>query len=596
MARKSSSDEELEAFTGWNEKTINDSEEKRRWHKKKIEEMTKAKTENKRDRRRRRASKKDEKKDEERSRSPSRINGTNASGDDISTESDNSTDRVEKVRQRDGGTMSLSLTQQIPQETPGLGDTATIPEVGKAGEKLQFQVKDTPPFEVHLKYTKVEERRRLLTLEVAKMLEKLAVRYVRMEEYAARTWVVFFDSRAEANRFIHLKKIDEAGYTAYIPRYIVLHKGTIRGIPLDETDEDLKKEIEQSNREIQVQEVFRLKRRTLNRKSKTKTSDQIPMETERDKAAWEPSTTVCITIRGSELPEKITLWRTIKAIERFIPATRQCFKCGKLGHIAKWCKEKDQCLKCGRDKHPEQTQCESESKCINCGGAHVTTNKRCPVLLKAAQINKCMAFQNVGFVAARRFVESFLEERAQPAKRGRMEQMDPPMRNTRNFPEMRKARESTVLGRGTWGPRGPLTTGTGSRGLEANDSELRRGPGLQGRTRSSGDGPSGMQSSSGTERGTSWTEVITRRKTHRVPSQTAHLHQQDEEITVNRERETSRDRGVVEPQESGRRKGEEYDKRLRQLLETIVVAIESSQNPLMIMEHLAACILSVNEQ
>lgn len=207
MARKSPSDEELETFPGWSKKAFDESEEVRRWHKKSLETMTKGKSENKRERRRRKALKKDEKKDEERSRSPSRVDRVNESGgDDRSTDSEISVNTQEENRERNADNVRQSPTNSATQQTLRQGVTDSIPKVGKEGEKLQFQVRDRPLFEVHLKYIKTVERRRVLTLEVAKMLEKLAVKYVKMEEYAARTWVVYFDSRAEANRFIHQKK------------------------------------------------------------------------------------------------------------------------------------------------------------------------------------------------------------------------------------------------------------------------------------------------------------------------------------------------------------------------------------------------------
>lgn len=59
---------------------------------------------------------------------------------------------------------------------------------------------------------------------------------------------------------------------------------------------------------------------------------------------------------------------------------KQCFKCFKVGHLKRECKESQQiCLKCGKDHHSNNCR-ETEAKCINCGLDHVAVSRKCNFL------------------------------------------------------------------------------------------------------------------------------------------------------------------------------------------------------------------------
>ncbi len=63
---------------------------------------------------------------------------------------------------------------------------------------------------------------------------------------------------------------------------------------------------------------------------------------------------------------------------------RQCYKCYKFGHIARYCKASAKCGLCGGAPHPEgESSCASagastKKRCANCGGNHVAWSRQCP--------------------------------------------------------------------------------------------------------------------------------------------------------------------------------------------------------------------------
>ena len=53
---------------------------------------------------------------------------------------------------------------------------------------------------------------------------------------------------------------------------------------------------------------------------------------------------------------------------------RECFNCGKTGHLAKYCRSAPTCVRCGKVGHTSRN-CEMTPKCFNCGKVgHSTRN------------------------------------------------------------------------------------------------------------------------------------------------------------------------------------------------------------------------------
>jgi hypothetical protein len=71
---------------------------------------------------------------------------------------------------------------------------------------------------------------------------------------------------------------------------------------------------------------------------------------------------------------------------------RQCFKCYKYGHIAKYCRKTARCGHCAAAAHEQRgenacpnKQPSGTKKCVNCRGSHTTWDRACPAYKNASE-------------------------------------------------------------------------------------------------------------------------------------------------------------------------------------------------------------------
>ncbi|XP_034936031.1 uncharacterized protein [Chelonus insularis] len=251
---------------------------------------------------------------------------------------------------------------------------------------FQYEKSDKSPFVVQLSKQRNNlevNDKPILALEVARILFRAGIKYDQLAPISKRVWEVTFHSRDAANQMLRNKFLQEWGYNAFVPFWKVFRKGVIKDIPIDFEPELITTELNNGNPGLNVVESVRLKRRVK----------------ERGNVTWEDTTSVQVTMRIKEIPNAVYFWKTRIGLSPFIPAVRKCYRCGKVGHSIKFCKEEEKCLRCGNNKHDEENGC--MLKCINCKGSHFSLDSKCPKLRELYEISRIIAEKNVSFPTAR---------------------------------------------------------------------------------------------------------------------------------------------------------------------------------------------------
>lgn len=179
------------------------------------------------------------------------------------------------------------------------------------------------------------------------------------------------------------------GFISYIPRFKLLRKRVIKGVPTDVTDKELTDALKEDNKGIVINKIFRLKRK------------------EQSTGKWINSQSICIEFKDQNLPQDIKIWRPKVPVSIYIPQVRRCFRCGRIGHISKCCEAQHRYLICSEAHQIEKDKdkrCTKENKYINCSGDHSTLDRTCPKFQFSAEINKIMALDNISFIEARKTV------------------------------------------------------------------------------------------------------------------------------------------------------------------------------------------------
>lgn len=102
-----------------------------------------------------------------------------------------------------------------------------------------------------------------------------------------------------------------------------------------------------------------------------------------NKTDLEPTQSVAITFACSQLPDSVDLnsWRF--EVSPYLPPVKQCLKCLRYGHIAKFCKNAQKCSVCTEShSYKECTKDIKEAICCNCNGNHIAISSQCPIKKK----------------------------------------------------------------------------------------------------------------------------------------------------------------------------------------------------------------------
>lgn len=199
---------------------------------------------------------------------------------------------------------------------------------------------------------------------------------------------VELDCYLAANKLTELTCLQQHNYQVYIPSFFTQRQGVIRGIDINESEEDLKTFMKCETKIISVR---RITKRVI----------------ENDVVVFKKLGTCIIKFEGQKLPDYVYLWGTRCAVTPYIYPVIQCYKCLRLGHVSKQCKGEDRCKLCG-DKH-NHSQCTNREKtyCVLCKkDGHTSTDKNCPEIQKVKKIKENMAYTGRAYEDCREYLEN----------------------------------------------------------------------------------------------------------------------------------------------------------------------------------------------
>ncbi|KAI2645876.1 Nucleic-acid-binding protein from transposon X-element [Labeo rohita] len=158
-------------------------------------------------------------------------------------------------------------------------------------------------------------------------------------------------------------------------------KGVISGIPLGEKLVELRKVIKGGT-------VVSVKRLQANRNGEKL-----------------DSTSVLLGFKEQVLPERVMIGYMSFYVREYVPPPIRCNKCQRYGHIAKVCKGKQRCGKCGGEHEYGKCSDRDERKCRNCGGDHTAAYGGCPVRKRAVEVQQIRTARNLSYAEAVKSVE-----------------------------------------------------------------------------------------------------------------------------------------------------------------------------------------------
>jgi len=191
-----------------------------------------------------------------------------------------------------------------------------------------------------------------------------------------------------ANRLISNEQLSVHKLKVFIPLHRVLRIAIIRDVPQNFILEMLR---ESTSSVIKILEMHRLNRR-------------VKIEGE---LRYLPSRTICVKFAGQFLPPHFFIFGCKYAVSPFIPKTRICFSCFRVGHMSKACKNQPWCIYCGKNRHKENEECTLKSSppvCINYKGAHLPTSHECTLVIKHKMILSLASTENLSIADARKRV------------------------------------------------------------------------------------------------------------------------------------------------------------------------------------------------
>lgn len=184
---------------------------------------------------------------------------------------------------------------------------------------------------------------------------------------------VYFDRPNIANAFLeNVTFLRDQNLRASIPAGSTELTGVINSVPVNMSNKQIFHAISSTQKKIiSVRRIMK----------KVKIDAQYELQ---------PTQSVAITFSSSiSLPDfvLINMWRF--PVSQYIPPVKQCYKCLRYGHLAKFCKNSERCSVCG-ESHSFKSCTVSQEKavCIHCKGNHLAISGECPIKKAKIEENK----------------------------------------------------------------------------------------------------------------------------------------------------------------------------------------------------------------
>lgn len=303
------------------------------------------------------------------------------------------------------------------------------------GVSPKYDVKDDKTYRVNVAL--IDEKLRISRMKLAQILHKLKTQNViDVKSLSKNKLCVYFNNHKTANEFTELD-LKEYNLKAEIPLHYVSVVGVIRDVPLDMNMESFYGLIDESEKILKLERIYRRVRNQDGKDQRTSQERLPEARKEGEEPEKAPTYSVKVTFQAAVLPKDLTLRYFKERVHPFIGVTRQCQHCLKFGHTKYQCKSTPRCDYCGEGHKSDQ--CESLSsitavKCLNCQGPHRTSSFSCPERQRQNNIKIIMATRNLNYNEALDLFPQYTSSN----KFGLLENID-------EFPTLTRANYSRVL-------------------------------------------------------------------------------------------------------------------------------------------------------
>lgn len=205
----------------------------------------------------------------------------------------------------------------------------------------------------------ISEKTRLIISQGIKKYEIKGIKHLRsINKYKVG---IVFDAANSANVFLdNTKFFNDTELTSSIPAGATEVTGVVRDVPISYSNKRIFSTINSLKNVVQVKRFMR--------KDTENSSNLIPTKT------------IAITFASTQLPQHVYLDNWRHEVSTYVPPVKQCLKCLRFGHIAKFCKNSIKCSICTEDHSFKVCMVNSkDAKCINCGGNHLAISSSCPI-------------------------------------------------------------------------------------------------------------------------------------------------------------------------------------------------------------------------